>query len=74
MSSSTHTLQGFAKIVGKGHGHLPAIPVIGECRLRLLEVDIAFGFVGIEDIADGQLKTALILDRKSTRLNSSHIP
>src|SRR5258707_4643712 len=54
MSSTFHAFKGFAKIIGKSHCYLAAIPVVAEGRFRLLEVDISFGFVGIEDIADGQ--------------------
>lgn len=62
MSSASHAFKGFAKIIAESHGYLAAIPVVAESRFRLLEVDISFGFVGIEDIADGQFEAAFVFE------------
>src|SRR5438552_1038694 len=61
MSSAAHPFKGFAKIVAKGDGHLAAVVIVAEGSFRLLEVEITFGFIGIEYIADRQFEAAFVL-------------
>src|SRR6186713_1165788 len=60
LSPAVRPFQGFAEPVGKCCADLAAVPVVMEGRLGLLEIDIAPGLLGVEDIADTHLDATFL--------------